>query len=299
MPGQSPLERRVDREKRARQEAERLLEEKSLELYRTNSELLALSTSLEERVEKRTHELELRNRELINANQSRERFLANITHELRSPLQGIIGFADLGVKRVETAKPEKLTQYFRTISNSGQTLLTLVNDLLDLSKLNNDSLTVQAEATDLDEIVAEISSEFKLRCLEKSLTVSIDANGDTHCLADRFRISQVMRNLFSNAVKFSSPKTTIELRLYGDGEWVCLAIANRGIGIPEAEADSIFNPFVESSKTANSAGGTGLGLAICRKIVEAHNGTIALTENTDVTRFEVRLPATEALTRAA
>ena len=157
------LERRAGRERMARQEAERLLESKSRELYLANTNLQEWSNNLEEQVRQRTAEIQQKNTELETLIAERERFTANITHELRSPLQGILGFANLGISRGETASKEKIEKWFQTIQNSGDTLLALVNNLLDMAKLDAGMMDIVIQHFTVQALFDDVYNEFSLR----------------------------------------------------------------------------------------------------------------------------------------
>jgi len=281
---------RYERERAARRSAERLLEEKSLELYNSNQELIALSQELEERVAERTDLLRKQTEELIKVSNARERFMANITHELRTPLQGILGFAKLGSSRVESAATEKLVKYFDTIYSSGETLLALVNNLLDLASLNSSMLEINYSRFEFKTAVTEVANELSLMAKARNLRFDVLVDYDGDIVADRFRFQQVLRNLYGNAIKFSHTDTIILVSCELNDGGFEIRVTNTGVPIPPDEAESIFDPFTESSNTRDSGGGTGLGLAICKQIIAAHNGTLWL-ESTDTQNcFALRIP---------
>jgi signal transduction histidine kinase len=226
------------------------------------------------------------------ANRAKSEFLANMSHELRTPLHGILGFADLGIMRGARATPEKLRDYFQRISQSGKVLLALLNDLLDLAKLEAGKMSFERQRVDLASLLNTVADEFASLTSERHLTIrwctparAIDV------LLDPVRIMQVIRNLLSNAVKFSPPGGTIELSLHREERSVRVCVGDQGIGVPAAELDTIFDKFVQSSPSKTGTGGTGLGLAICREIVTAHQGRIwAENRPAGGTVFTVELP---------
>ena len=226
------------------------------------------------------------------ASQAKSAFLANISHELRTPLHGILNFADFGLKRVATARPEKLQTYFEHIKASGSLLLSLVNDLLDLAKLEAGKMHFEWRSADLNLLVATVAEEFQARLAERELTLSCQVpEGPSRVVLDTTRMQQVVRNLLSNAMKFSLPHSTITLRTEQQPESVVLSVRDQGAGIPERELESVFDKFVQSSQTQTGAGGTGLGLAICREIVTAHQGKIwAENSSAGGAVFSVALP---------
>jgi signal transduction histidine kinase len=235
-----------------------------------------------------------------HANQSKSEFLANMSHELRTPMHAILSFANMGVEKAETARPEKLRHYFSRISESGNRLLSLLNDLLDLSKLEAGATQFNPQQKDLRETVTDVLAEMKQLIKQKALTIEIEPAADsTKACFDAEQIMQVVRNLLANAVKFSPHGNIITLRYktsaVSKGRSAVAALScsveDCGVGIPEDELQAVFDKFVQSSKTKTGAGGTGLGLAICKEIIERHGGTISARNNQyGGATFEFKLP---------
>jgi len=208
------------------------------------------------------------------ASRSKSEFVANMSHELRTPLQSILGFAELGMLRGR-AQP-KLAGMFEDIHLAGKRMLTLVNDLLEVSKLESTVGTFHMERIDLRGVVRPVIRELE-PLLERSHLMMDVRMSDTPLVAkaDPLRFQQVIRNVVANAIKFSPPGSTITLEGFMDAKGQAhLVVQDEGPGIPETELESIFEAFVQSSKTKDGSGGTGLGLAICRTIVEAMGGHI-------------------------
>jgi len=245
-------------------------------------EIRAAHAELEQRVWERTRQLEESQRALMDAkevaeaaNRAKSEFLANMSHELRTPLHGILSFAGFGLKRAATAPPTKVRDYFQQIDQSGRVLLLLLNDLLDLAKWEAGRMPCESRRVDLRELLATAVDEFLSLTAEKHLTIHFSTPDDPiDLLLDPTKIMQVLRNLLSNAVKFSPDGGRIELSLQSDAQSVVIGVRDHGVGIPEAELETIFDQFVQSSRTKTGAGGTGLGLAICCEIVTAHQGRI-------------------------
>ena len=245
-------------------------------------EISAAHAELERRVWERTHQLEESQRALMDAkemaeaaNRAKSEFLANMSHELRTPLHGILSFAGFGLKRAATTPPTKVRDYFQQIDQSGRVLLLLLNDLLDLAKWEAGRMPCETRRVDLCGLLATVVDEFLSLTAEKHLTIHFEPPDDPiDLLLDPNKIMQVLRNLLSNAVKFSPEGGDIEFSLQRDAQFVVVGIHDHGVGIPEAELETIFDQFVQSSRTKTGAGGTGLGLAICREIVTAHQGRI-------------------------
>ncbi|HTN75989.1 MAG TPA: HAMP domain-containing sensor histidine kinase, partial [Pirellulaceae bacterium] len=209
------------------------------------------------------------------ASRVKNEFLSNISHELRTPLHGIVSFARFGLEESATADREVLADYYRTIGQCGAALLTHVNDLLDLAKLEAGRMKMNFSPHSLVELIGLVSDEYHSFCSEHRLNVVFDAplDGVEVCL-DGARIQQVLRQLLGNAAKFSPEGGEIRVSLLSDEEAVCVSIADHGPGVPPDELELIFDKFSQSSATNTGSGGTGLGLAICRQIINAHRGRI-------------------------
>ena len=215
-----------------------------------------------------------------SADRAKSEFLANISHELRTPLHGILSYAKFGLSEAATAQREELHEFFHNVDHCADNLLHLVNDLLDLSKLEAGRMSLDFRLADLHELVALVIDEF--RSLYSEHEVEIRYQGPAAPIAanvDPDRIQQVVRNLLSNAVKFSPAWGIIDVRLQAAGRAALLSVCDQGPGIPPEELEAIFDKFVQSSKTKSNQGGTGLGLAICREIVGGHQGRVWAENN--------------------
>lgn len=236
------------------------------------------------------------------ANQSKSEFLANMSHELRTPMHAILSFAAMGEEKTFSAKPEKLQQYFSRISDSGRRLLALLNDLLDLSKLESGVVDCHFQQYDVTKIVNAVLQEMSGLLAQKALNIvheMLDEDLEAEC--DSEKILQVVRNLLSNAVKFTPSGKQIILQYFHSTLSAAqsaqavpalgLRVIDQGIGIPEDELSSVFDKFVQSSKTKTGAGGTGLGLAICKEIIDRHQGVIYACNNEyGGATFEFKIP---------
>ncbi|MCR4411045.1 MAG: HAMP domain-containing histidine kinase, partial [Thermoguttaceae bacterium] len=230
-----------------------------------------------QRLEEQAHRMALEEvyRAAEAANQAKTEFLANMSHELRTPLHGILSFAAFGIKKAQTASREDLYQYFQKIERSGKSLLVLINDLLDLAKLESGRATYDFSTIDLRLVLLTVADELSPLAAQKNIRMAMPPAGTTPpVVADETKIAQVARNLLSNAIKFSPEGSLIEIEAGTEGSRVWVRVCDRGVGIPEGELEAIFDKFIQSSKTRTGAGGTGLGLAICREILAGHKGRI-------------------------
>ena len=226
------------------------------------------------------------------ASRAKSEFIANISHELRTPLQTIIGFSELGQAR--SGEQVRLGGMFGDIHKSGHRMLALVNDLLDVSKIESTVGTFHLERTDLRPLVREVLREMEPLLGQKQLRVELLlSDGPLVAKVDPTRFQQVVRNVLANAIRFSPVGQAIDVSGdIGSGNQIELVVRDRGPGIPPGELEKIFEAFVQSSKTKDGSGGTGLGLAICRKIVEAQGGRIVAENMPDLgSAFRIHLPA--------
>ena len=245
------------------------------------------------------------------ANQSKSEFLANMSHELRTPMHAILSFASMGEEKVFDATPEKLQQYFSRISESGERLLALLNDLLDLSKLEAGAVQCHFKPHNVVKIVNTVLQEMSALIKQKGVNIIHECpDVDARVVCDSEKIMQVVRNLLSNAIKFTPAGKSIFLHYAATSvpaansasqvSALALSVIDQGIGIPDDELSSVFDKFVQSSKTKTGAGGTGLGLAICREIIDRHEGIITARNNDyGGATFEFKIPVNTLYGRKA
>lgn len=225
------------------------------------------------------------------ANKAKSVFLANISHELRTPMHGILSFASIAMKKENAAPVEDLKGYFAEIYDSGCRLMNLLNDLLDLAKLESGKMTYDMQEDDVLNPIYIVQSEFSSMAKARGNELRVECQKKLIAQFDRDRITQVLRNLVSNAIKFSDLGSPIKISAYYVDLNLHVCVEDQGILIRTEELESIFDKFAQSSNTRKKSGGTGLGLAICREIILAHGGRIwAESSESGLTRVHFEIP---------
>lgn len=218
------------------------------------------------------------------ANALKDQFLTNMSHELRTPLTAIIGFADMLEAGLANNNPERQHKYAKNIAMSGRHLLSLVNDILDLSKIESGQLTLHPERLYLVSLTDELQTAVAEKLTQKhlQLTVELDARVPI-VMADPMRLRQVLGNLVSNAIKFNHDHGAILLKshLSDDGQWLQLEVTDTGIGIAPEQLENIYSAFYQAGSSfthlyARQYEGTGLGLALSKRLVELQGGEISV-----------------------
>jgi len=220
-------------------------------------------------------EIEQKGRELETASKHKSQFLANMSHELRTPLNAILGYTELILDNIYGEVPEKIGEVLERLEKNGRHLLSLINDVLDLSKIEAGQLTLSINTYSIGELVHSVCTSVEALAAEKNLALTVQVPSDIKTgMGDEQRISQVLVNLIGNAIKFTEQGSiTVAVTPSTDGYRVL--VSDTGPGIAAAEVESIFEEFHQAdASSTREKGGTGLGLAISKRIVEMHGGRI-------------------------
>src|ERR1700694_4463543 len=254
---------------------------------------------LEQRVQARTaqlaaanKELELKNREVERATRLKSKFLASMSHELRTPLNAIVGFSDLLAEQTAGALNDKQKRFVNHIKQGSAHLLQLINDILDLSKIEAGQLELRCEDFQVKDALPEVLSTILPLAMTKNIQVQHKLETGRAVYADRVRFKQILYNLLSNAVKFTPKEGRIDIDCVESGSQVCISVTDTGIGIRAEDQEVVFEEFrqVEGNTDAFNEG-TGLGLAITKRLVEQQGGKISLeSEPGKGSRFTFTLP---------
>lgn len=256
-------------------------------LQRRNETLEALIDERTREIRAQTEELEARKLEAEQASQAKSNFLANMSHELRTPLNSIIGFSEILVERLDGKVEQKPMTFLRSIASSARHLLGLINDILDLSKVDAGKMDVMPELFSVRAAIEGVCHIMGGIAANKAQSFDVTIPDDLPYIeADPVRFKQILSNLLSNAVKFSPASSVIriaaDLRTDADGERVEVSVTDEGIGIAPQDLDRIFEEFKQlDAGRSREFEGTGLGLALVKKFVELQSGTVHVTSEVD------------------
>jgi PAS domain S-box-containing protein len=220
-------------------------------------------------------ELAEKNAELERLNEQKNQFLGIAAHELRNPLHFILTYSEFLLEEASDVLTEEQVKFLSIIRSSSEFMVRLVNDLLDVARINAGRLQLNTEPTDLVALVRRSVSLNRTLAAKRDVDLRLQEDPLPTLAVDPVKIEQVLNNLMTNAVKYSPPGSVVNLTLSRDGDYVTLAVRDRGPGIPDDELDRVFQPFETTSiESLTGEKGTGLGLVIAKKIAQGHGGNI-------------------------
>jgi PAS domain S-box-containing protein len=237
--------------------------------------IMQYQVNLEEKVRKRTRELEKAKFEAEFANKAKSDFLSNMSHELRTPLNGVLGFTDLIIMQEDGKLSDKQLFYLENVKESGRHLLALINDILDISKIESGKVKLDVKEFSLNKLLERSLLLAKEKAASRGIEFVTESREKIKIKADETKIKQIVFNLLSNAVKFTPDGGTITIKLTKIKNLAQISVRDTGIGIDDKNKDKVFCKFeqIDTGQTRRY-GGVGLGLSLTKKIVEMHNGKI-------------------------
>lgn len=272
------------------------------ELLQSNQELEERTSLLEEKnqlIQERNLDIQQKAEQLELSTKYKSEFLANMSHELRTPLNSILLLSKLMSENKEL--DEEYIEYAEVIQSSGQGLLGLIDEILDLSKIEAGKMKLEFAEVSITEVATDMRSLFNPLAKNKNLELLIDLDADTdHIVSDKMRLEQILKNLLSNAIKFTNHgKVTLTIRKEDQGNFMVFQVADTGIGIPADKQGLIFEAFQQADgSTRRKFGGTGLGLSISRELAKLLGGEIELTSKENVgSEFTFSLPMDGSIAR--
>ena len=269
------------------------------ELMQTNTELEERTTLLEEKnqmIEERNQEIQLKARELERTTRYKSEFLANMSHELRTPLNSILLLSRLMIENNEHNLNKDQIEFAQVIQSSGQGLLSLIDEILDLSRIESGKMDIEVQTVALGEITNDLKAIFVPLAKEKKINFTIDISDNTPAFfeTDKMRLEQILKNLISNAIKFTSQGFVSMniLKSEQDNNYIIFKVKDSGIGIPSDKQEVIFEAFQQADgSTRRQYGGTGLGLSISRELTKLLGGHIELSSEAGKgSEFRLYLP---------
>ncbi len=239
-----------------------------LQTFAGQSALALINAKLYRQLERQSAALEV-------ASQHKSEFLASMSHELRTPLNAIIGFSEVLLERMFGQLNERQDDYLRDIWSSGKHLLELLNDILDLSKIEAGQMVLNRSEFSVRESLEYCLSMVRERALQQRILLSLEVDPEVGLLdADRLRFRQVVLNLLSNAVKFTPDGGRVDVRAFIRGQDLVALVADTGVGVPAEDRERIFDSFQQGTRHSEQTEGTGLGLTLSKRILELHGGRI-------------------------
>ena len=274
------------------------------ERNRAQQEIMRLNEELEHRVDERTLQLALANAELANAidearnaNQAKSAFLSSMSHELRTPLNAVLGFAQILTSESLPTSDAQKKEFANHILKSGRHLLTLINEILDLAKVESGTISLSMEPVALQEILQECRTMVEPLAASRGIRVLFPEHAGALLLADRTRLKQVLLNLLSNAIKYNRDAGAVVLDCAQvTPERLRISVQDTGMGLRPDQVDALFQPFNRLGQEAGAQEGTGIGLVVTRRLVELMGGTIHVTSSPGVgSVFSIELASSAPL----
>jgi signal transduction histidine kinase len=227
-------------------------------------------------LENNKKKLEEQNQKLKGLNEQKSKFLGIAAHDLRNPIGAINSFSDILLESDAAFSQEEKTEFLGLIKESSQFSLQLLNELLDISKIELGKLELNKSEQDIDKVVSQVIKINKVFARNKNINIDFNSNlAQKEINIDKEKIEQVLHNLLSNAIKYSESNTSIEVGVFEQNSVITISVKDQGVGIPDNELNQLFQAFgTTSAKTTANDSSTGLGLAIAKKIVNGHNGEI-------------------------
>jgi signal transduction histidine kinase/ActR/RegA family two-component response regulator len=262
-------------------------------------EVMRLNQQLENRVRERTAQLEIANEELTqakaaaeHANKAKSSFLSRMSHDLRTPLNAILGFTQLLVLKPERLSTEQLTEYTAYILKAGEHLLALVDEVLDLAKIESGAMTLSLEPVALGNLLKECHELIEPLSAQRNINLTIDYENSLLVLADQTRLKQVLVNLLSNAIKYNRNAGSVTVFCSRcENDMVRITVQDTGSGLSEEQVNQLFQPFNRLGRESGQIEGTGIGLVVTKSLVELMNGRIGVNSKVDSgSAFWIELP---------
>jgi signal transduction histidine kinase len=248
--------------------------------------------SLRKQIKRKTRNISIKNQELQNLNAEKDKFLSIIAHDLRSPFNSIIGFSDLLVQQANKTESVKIAEYSELIRNSSEKAMNLLSNLMEWSLSQTGRINFNPEFFQIKDLINETNLLFSEIAAQKAISISYEVLSDRDVYADKQMISTILRNLVSNAIKFTSAGGSIKIHGKHHQNKILISVEDSGIGLSKAKIESLFRTKSNSSEVGTQKEeGTGLGLILCKEFIERHNEKIWVeSEHGNGSTFYFTLP---------